>query len=158
MNNLIILNKRLNRLKQDGCDISKMHEYFGYKNTEKCSRSVCLKRDPFIVNVFTLTITCKKVDYDPCQVYVNELPRDMNNIIYSYLITNCQLKYSIELPRDHPFSKPIWNFLEYKENGVDKNSFHVDPNEIYCGRDFSPAMSFDKEILLFLETIDWMKN
>jgi len=151
-----ILKRRLEYLRESGCDFKKLHEYFGYKDTENHIRNISLRRDPSIANVFTLTIKQKKRDVTPVQTYINQMPKDVNNLIYSYLATNREIKYLIELPSDFPFQPMKWSLISFVENGISKTDEGIDPNDMYCGKDFSPAMSFDLEILLHLSRIPWL--
>lgn len=151
-----ILKRRLEYLRSSGCDFKKLHEYFGYKDSEHHVRKISMSRDPSIANVFTLTIKQNKRDVTPLQTYMDGLPRDVNNVIYSYLSTNREIKYVIELPSDFPFQPMKWSLISFVENGVSKTDDGINPNDMYCGKDFSPAMSFDLEILLHLSRIPWL--
>lgn len=153
-----ILNRRLDYLRQSGCDFKKLHEYFGYKDTENHIRNISLKRDPSIANVFTLTITQKKCGVSPLQTYIDQIPRDVNNVIYSYLATNREIKYLIELPAEFPFEPIKWSLLSFVENGISKTDEGINPNDMYCGKDFSPVMTFDSQILLHLSRIPWFHD
>jgi len=153
-----ILNRRLSQLKSSGCDFNKMHEYFGYMDNKDNIRRISLTRDTGLANVFKLTITQKKHAIDPLQTYINELPRDMNNEIYSYLVAKRELKYVLEIPSDFPFTPIKWSLVSFEENGVLKSYSETDPNEIYCGLDFSPAMSLDAQILIHLSRISWLHD
>jgi hypothetical protein len=136
-----------------------MHEYFGYKNTENNIRTISLKRDPYISNCFILTIRQKKRDIHPLNTYIRELPRDMNNLIYSYLVLDRCLKFSIEVPYDYPFRELSWTLLKYIENGVSKpDIYNIIPNDIYCGRDFSPAIQIESQILIYLSLMPWFHD
>jgi hypothetical protein len=153
-----ILNRRLAQLKRSGCDFNKMHEYFGYMDTKDNIRRISLTRDMCLANVFKLTVTQNNCAIDPLQTYISELPRDMNNEIYSYLIAKRELKYVLEIPSDFPFEPIKWSLVSFKENGVLKSYSYTDPNEIYCGSDFSPAMSLDAQILIHLSRIPWLHD
>ena len=160
MNNrsLQILNRRLEYLRGSGCNFQKLHEYFGYRDTETHIRKISLKRDPYLANIFTLIITQKKREISPLQTYMDALPRDVNNLIYSYLHTNREIKYIIELPANFPFHPINWTLLSFEENGVLKSHDGNDPNNMYCGSDFSPAMTVDAQILLYLSSISWFHD
>ena len=151
-----ILNRWLRRLKEDGCDFSKMDEFFGYKNTENHIRKITFTRDPHITNCFVLTITQYKRECEPTQMYMKELPRELNNIIYSYVSVNRVISYALEVPSDFPFRPIIWSLISFKENGIKMPNYDANPNNMYCGQDFSPAMSVDSQILLYLSSIEWL--
>jgi hypothetical protein len=152
------LNRRLEHLKLCGCDFNNMHEYFGFKDTNNNIRKISLTRDPVLANVFKLTITQKKCALNPLQTYISQLPRDMNNSIYSYIAANRKLTYILEVPSDFPFSPLIWSLESFKENGCLKSHSEADPNEMYCGSDFSPAMSLETQILMQLSRISWLHD
>lgn len=152
------LNRRLEHLKLSGCDFNNMHEYFGFNDTKDNIRKISLTRAPGLVNVFKLTITQNKCAISPFQTYITELPRDMNNHIYSYVATTRKLIYILEVPSDFPFSPLIWSLESFKENGALKSHSESDPNEMYCGSDFSPAMSLETQILMHLSRLKWLHD
>ena len=152
------LNRRLQHLKLCGCDFGKMHEYFGFKDTKDNIRKISLTRDPFLANVFKLTIKQKKCSLSPMQTYISQLPRDVNNLIYSYIYLNRSLTYTLEVPGDFPFTPLIWSLESFKENGISKPNYDANPNDMYCGSDFSPAMSLESQILLYLSRITWLHD
>jgi hypothetical protein len=152
------LNRRLEHLKLSGCDFNNMHEYFGFKDTKDNIRKISLTRAPGLANVFKLTITQKKCALNPLQTYISQLPRDMNNYIYSYVATTRKLIYILEVPSDFPFSPLIWSLESFKENGDLKSHSESDPNEMYCGSDFSPAMSLETQILMHLSRVKWLHD
>ena len=152
------LNRRLQHLKLCGCDFNNMHEYFGYKDTKDNIRKISLTRDPNLANVFKLTITQKKSALNPLQTYISQLPRDMNNHIYSYIAVNRLITYSLEVPSDFPFRPLIWSLISFKENGVTKPYYDTNPNDMYCGSDFSPAMSLESQILIYLSRVKWLHD
>jgi len=152
------LNRHLAYLKRSGCDFNKMNEYYGYKDTENHIRKISLMRDPTLANVFKLTITQKKRELNPLQTYIDNLPRDMNNVIYSYLYVKRELNYLIEIPNDFPFRPLLWSIVSFKENDVSKYEDIINPNEMYCGNDFSPAMTLESQILLHLSGIPWFHD
>jgi len=148
----------MNRMKENGCDISKMHEYFGYKNTQNNIRSIKLKRDQNVMSRFYLTIKSKKRDYQPVETYIKNLPGDVNNLIYSYLHTVKKLKFTIQIPHHYPYDEPKWSLTRYTENGVEKRNYDFEPNYLYCGGDYLPSMFFDKEILIYVTKLDWFNE
>lgn len=135
------------------CDISKLHEYFGIKNTENRMRRICLeKTNDNIVN-YTLTIESYNREFDLLKNNIFDLPKDINIYINSYLQNNRKIQYYIELPPNYPFQKPEWTLIEYKVNGVKKDAKYT----IFCSQfDWSPALSLDKEILNYISTLEWV--
>ena len=151
-----ILNRRIRFMENSGCDFENIHEFFGYKNTRNHIRKMSLIRQS-AVNWFTLTVTQHKKELTPFQTYIAELPRDMNNLIYSFLHVDVVLKYMIEIPNSYPFNPINWELLSFTENGMNKNDAETNPKEMYCSDDFSPAMTFDAQILLHLSRLPWLQ-
>jgi hypothetical protein len=142
-----------------GCDISKMHECFGYKNTDKHPlRTICLERDQEFRTKMKLTITCVSKDYDILDTHINGLPKEMNYIVNSYLSTNRVLVYAMELPQDYPFQTVKWTLLSYTEDGLERPFVGPDPNELYCGNDSTPSMLFDSDILMYVSSLRWFNE
>jgi hypothetical protein len=145
-------------LKDDGCDLENLDKYFGWKDTERNIRNISIKRDYEHPRCLHLTIKSKHRDYDVLETYLDRLPRDMNNIIYSYLFTVRELGYIINIPMNYPFEEPKWVLKMYSENGKQKPHYEPDPNALYCGQDHSPSMHIDREILLYCSMISWFNQ
>lgn len=156
INSRRILNRSLEGMKTAGCEFSKLNEYFGYRNTDNHVVKIFLERDPNLVNIFTLTIIQKTL-VNPFQTYVKELPRDMNNEIYSFLSVRRELKYVLEIPSDFPFQPLNWSLISFKENDISKMETGISPNEMWCN-DFSPAMTFEGQIRTYLSTLPWLHD
>lgn len=139
------LQKLFRHLRNIGCHLDKMHEYYNLENTPNKVQTICLERDDENIRKFTLSVTKQTREYDLFCNNIIDLPRDVNNHIYSFLFESKQAKYSIELPTDYPFNPPIWITLDYKENGV---KTHKPDPKIFCGGDWSPALKLDIEILI----------
>jgi hypothetical protein len=139
--------------KQINCDVSKMQEHFGMENTPNHIRKIRLERDEEVFSRQTLIIECYKREADVLDTYINGLPRDINNYIYSFLSTTIKLKNIIELPPDYPFAPPLWIPLEYVVDGVSRLK---DKHQEFCNTDWSPALKLDKEILIYISTLEWL--
>jgi hypothetical protein len=155
-NESIILNRRLDQLQRGGCDLANMQDFYGYITSENNQKTIHLQRES--TNTFTLTVKVKKKSADVLQTYISELPRDMNNEIYSFLVSSYHLRYRLEIPDQYPFCHLTWIFEKYSKNGLENSKFDMDPNEMYCGQDHSPATTLDKEILMFISKIPWLSD
>lgn len=135
-----------------GCDISKMHEYFGYtKSDHYVLRNIRLERDEEFYTKMKLTITAiQRIHNDDDDVAVDD-----NN---SELLLERNLVYALELPPDYPFRTMTWRLLSNTENGLEKPYIGPDPNEMYCGKDSSPSMTFDSDILIYVSTLQWFNK
>lgn len=82
-------------------DMNKMETYFGILDTDYSNHSISLVR----CGRFRYNLSIKKLNiYNPLSTYIQELPRDINNVIYSYLSdTNFIMKINIRIPRVYPF-------------------------------------------------------
>ena len=128
-----------------GCDISKMHEYFGYTNSDHyVLRNIRLERDEEYYTKMKLTITA--------------IERIRNDVDTPELLVERNLVYALELPSDYPFRVMEWRLLSNTENGLEKPYIGSDPNEMYCGKDNSPSMSFESDILIYVSTLPWFNK
>ena len=136
-----------------GCDISKMHEYFGYtKSDHYVLRNIRLERDEEFYTKMKLTITAiQRIHNDDD----DDVAVDDNN---SELLLERNLVYALELPPDYPFRTMTWRLLSNTENGLEKPYIGPDPNEMYCGKDSSPSMTFDSDILIYVSTLHWFNK
>jgi len=133
-----------------------MHEYFGMRNTQKHIRKISLERNDENNRIFTLKIESHKRELDPLHTYISGLPRDVNNYIYSFISTTIEMKHRIEIPMEYPFRKPQWTLLEFKIDGKSKKEEENKKEELICDADWTPAFVFDKEILTYISTLDWL--
>jgi hypothetical protein len=129
-----------------GCDISKMHEYFGYTKSDRyVLRNIRLERDEEFYTKMKLTITA-----------IERVQNDDESD--SELLLERNLVYALELPPDYPFRTMIWRLLSNTENGLEKPYIGPDPNEMYCGKDSSPSMTFESDILIYVSTLHWFNK
>ena len=126
-----------------GCDISKMHEYFGYTISDQyVLRNIRLERDNEYYTKMKLTITAiQRIDRPEADTKETLIERN--------------LVYSLELPSNYPFQVMTWRLLSNTENGMEKPYVGPDPNEMYCGKDNSPSMSFELDILIYVSSLSW---
>jgi len=148
----------LRNIKRGGGSLRKLHKYFGIQDTERNIRGISIRPDSEYVNIIYLKIKSKSRDYDVLETYIDGLPRDINNVIYSYLFTVRELNYMIRLPINYPFEEPKWVFKKYSENGKSVPHYEPDPNALYCGQDHSPSMHIDLEILLYVSSLSWFNK
>jgi hypothetical protein len=152
------LRRKFANLERSGCDVSQMHEYFGYKNTDNHIRTIMLQRDDERINRLILTITSKRRECDVLESYIEGLPRDVNNYIYSFLAKTHKRTLHIDLPEFYPMGPATWTLVENSLNGQQKQNTDMDPNELYCGGDYSPSVIFDKEILIYVSRLKWFND
>lgn len=150
--------KMIRNIKRDGGSLRKLHKHYGIKDTERNIREIALKRDVDYGRVFHLMIKSKYRDYDVLETYIRGLPKEINNIIYSYLFTVRELNYMIRLPINYPFDEPKWVLKKYSENEQSMPYHYNDPNALYCGQDFSASIHLDREILLYVSTLSWFNQ
>lgn len=143
-------------LRQDGCNFSEMEKYFGYKNTHTHKRKISLEYEENNLHKFSLTIVSNKREHDILDIYIKELPREINAAISEYLITKRVIKCSVEIPLDYPFKEPIWKVVKYSENGKIVPYNHYDPAKLYCSGDHCCVMMIEKDILNYLSQLPWL--
>ena len=148
-------------------DFLKMEEFFGYKNTDLVKRNISIVPDEVSKYKFILTIKMWRREYDLIYNNILQLPRDINNSIYSYLQENKEIKWSIEFPIRSPFENTIWKLIKYNNNNNNNNNNNGKDElskrriveerkieKIQCGM-MTVTQFIDKEILLYLMTLDW---
>lgn len=150
--------RKIRHLRQNGCDLNKLHEYFGYTDSYNHVRKISLKHDPSVANVFTMTVNQMTCHLNPLQTYIDTMPRDVNNLIYSYVKTHRSVEYRINIPDTYPFAPIKWTLVSFFENSISKNDDEMNPNDMYCGNDHSPALTFDKQILIYLSVLPWLQQ
>ena len=148
----------LSLLTRNGCDISEMQDYFGYKNTNKHIRKISFEPIDDSLLMFMLNIKSYKRDNDIFDIYIKELPREINIFISEFLTTERKITCRIELPENYPFSQPIWKLISYKENGRSTTYPYLDVSLLYCGKDYSPISLLDSDILCYLSKLNWLSD
>jgi len=149
------IQRGLERIINDGCDLENMQDYFGYKNTENHIRKISLEKDETKDLTYNLQIESTRREINLCINNISRLPRDINNYIYSFLVKKNKIKYSIEFPLGYPFSGPKWTLTEYTINGKNKMD-KVEPYNPFCGRDWSPVMYIEKQVLYYTTKLKWV--
>jgi hypothetical protein len=139
-----------------GFDLSNIQHFWGYKNTSDTKRQISIYKLPNQINTAELTIKIKN-NISPFDTYIKELPGDINNVIFSFLRRSRVLKYSIHYTDEYPFIPPKWTLMEYKLNGENQlNDIRKTFELLYCdGREWSPAITMENEILMFISSIPW---
>lgn len=146
-NNLRIINRRHQSL----CNVAymkKLEKYFGIEDTDYLKHTVSLKR----TSNFKYKLIIKQLTvYNPLKTYIKELPRDINNLIYSYLWRpNLIMRITIALPSDYPFACPNWEVMKYMKNGKKQDTYEETLNARCIMKSTSPSMTIDKEILAYV--------
>jgi hypothetical protein len=145
--NLKIINKRYDAF----CKVAymkKLEKYFGIEDTDYIKHSVSLKR----ISNFKYKIIIKQLTvYNPLKTYIKEMPRDINNLIYSYLWRpNLITRISITLPRNYPFDCSNWKVIKYMKNGKNQDTYKETMNARCIMKSISMCMTIEKEILAYI--------
>jgi len=146
-------------------DFMNLQEFYGYKNTESFKRKISLKPDELTKYKFILNIQVLQKDYDLVLNNIKELPKDVNNVIYSYLHYGRRMKWCIEFCANYPFEESEWTLLEDVTYGLYERPTMMDMKKnkqveedkirkIKCSS-LSCVQFIEKEILLYLLTLDW---
>ena len=132
-------------------DMNKMEIYFGILDTDYSHHSISLVR----CGRFRYNLSIKKLNvYNPLNTYIQELPRDINNVIYSYLSdTNFIMKINIRIPYTYPFDSPVWTVLHYVKDGKPQNRNEETKNARCLLRHSSPVLTLEKEILIYVSNL-----
>jgi len=140
-------------------DIAK---FYGYQNSDTVIRKISLEPCEIKNNHFKLKIKSKKRDYDLIYNNIIELPRDVNNVIYSFLLDVREINWKIEFPINYPFENSVWKLTSHISNGKDISSVTSFSEKqkieiLQCGS-LSVVQFIEKEILLYLITLDWFND
>jgi hypothetical protein len=142
------------QLTKNGYDLVK---HYGITNTGTTKRQIYIYKSRNRAYTTELTIKINKNDLSPLETYIKDLPRDINNVIFSFIRDDALLKYCISYTSVYPFQPPTWKLIRYRKNGekhINDISNHYDL--LYCnGREWSPAITMESEILLFVTAIPW---
>jgi hypothetical protein len=131
--------------------MNKLEEYFGITDTDYVRHSITLER----TGLFDYILNIIKVNkYDPLAIYIDGLPRDINNIIYSYLsVPNVIIKAHIMIERGYPFVIPIWKILRFVKDGKRQDVDEETANINCIMKDTSPSMTIEKEVLYYVTKV-----
>jgi len=132
-------------------DMKKMETHFGILDTDYSKHSIVLQRK----GRFHYDLNIKKLNvYDPITTYICGLPRDINNLIYSYVRdTNFVIKIKIRIPRNYPFDSSIWTVIDYVKDGKQQNIRKETKKTRCLSKNVSPTMMLDKEILCYISDL-----
>jgi len=132
-------------------DMNKLEEYFGITDTDYVRHSITLER----TDLFDYILNIKRLNkYDPLAIYINGLPRDINNFIYSYLsVPNVIVKARIIIERGYPFVIPIWKILSFVKDGKRQDVDEETANVNCIMKNTSACMTIEKEILFYATTV-----
>jgi hypothetical protein len=156
---LSLMARREAYLKVGGCDIEKLHEYFGLKNTNLITHDISMTRDPDNPLQYKIEIKRYTRDYDLIKNNIRQLPRDINNYIYGFLVTNTKINITVKMPIEYPFKSAKWTVTKFIKNG--KNS----PNRALFETmkiekklcDWPLTMYIDKQLLVYLTMLTMYK-
>ena len=86
-----------------------------------------------------------------------ELPKELVSHIKSFLIKKENVKFEIVYPSDYPFKPPIWKLLETKDDPSKYNKIIHIQNHSY-EKEWSPAITFEKDILYIIQHLVYFRN
>jgi hypothetical protein len=151
-----ILTRRFARLeKTEKCDLSRIEDYLGIKNTENEKLSISLqKKDTHSDCELTIRYSKKEFDVNNHSVLQN-LPEDIIQEISEYLNYDIEIGIRITFTIHFPFVSPEWKIL-YINQPHNKNINRIRTltylqekiNDITCN--WPPTMFIEKQIAIFL--------
>lgn len=97
-----------------------------------------------------------KISYELFPRYVLDLPIELSMKIAGYLYEYTRIYYQIRIPNDYPFKPPKWVMLTITPPELYNNALCV-LNYRY-DKDWSPAITLEKDILNMIECIEFLKN
>jgi len=137
-------------------DIAK---FYGYQDSDTIIRKISLELCDIKNNHLKLKIKSKRRDYDLIYNNILDLPRDVNNVIYSFLLDVREINWNIEFPIKYPFENTLWELSSHIVNGKDISSVTSFSEQqkieiLQCGS-LTVTQFIEKEILMYLLTLDW---
>jgi hypothetical protein len=142
--------------------ISNFQNYIGLNDydPEKGNFSLSIERLPNQRKLY-LNMKYTSNPFDLKKNCIKELPYDINCLVSEFLPSIIELKMSIHYCTNYPFSGPTWELLECNDKltGTDNIRLYYDyiiecHNKINSSEKWSPAISFDKDILSFVIKIN----
>jgi ubiquitin-protein ligase len=97
-----------------------------------------------------------KLSYEILPRYALDLPIELSMKIAGYLYEHTTIYYHIKIPQDYPFKPPQWIMATIAPPQLYKDALCV-LNYRY-DKDWSPAITIEKDILNMIECIDFLKN
>jgi ubiquitin-protein ligase len=97
-----------------------------------------------------------KVSYENIPRYALELPIELSIKIAGYLYEYTEIYYQIRMPNDYPFKPPKWVMQTITPPQLYTKALCV-LNYRY-DKDWSPAITIEKDVLNMIECIEFLKN
>ena len=97
-----------------------------------------------------------KISYELFPRYALDLPIELSMKIAGYLYEHTAIHYQIRIPNDYPFKPPVWIMLTISPPQLYKDALCV-LNHRY-DKDWSPAITIEKDILNMIDCIELVRN
>ena len=97
-----------------------------------------------------------KISYEVFPRYALNLPIELSMKIVGYLYEHTEIYYQIRIPNDYPFKPPSWVMQTITPPQLYNDALSV-LNYRY-DKDWSPAITIEKDILNMIECIEFLKN
>jgi len=96
-----------------------------------------------------------KVSYEVFPSYALDLPIELSMKIVGYLYEHTEIEYQIRIPNDYPFKPPKWVMQTITPPQLYQDALCV-LNYRY-DKDWSPAITIEKDVLNMIECIEFQK-
>lgn len=96
-----------------------------------------------------------KVSYEVFPRYALDLPIELSMKIVGYLYEHTEIEYQIRIPNDYPFKPPKWVMQTITPPQLYTDALCV-LNYRY-DKDWSPAITIEKDVLNMIECIEFQK-
>jgi hypothetical protein len=97
-----------------------------------------------------------KVSYEVFPRYALDLPIELSMKIVGYLYEQTEIHYHIRIPNDYPFKPPKWIMQTITPPQLYEDALCV-LNYRY-DKDWSPAITIEKDVLNMIECIEFQKR
>jgi hypothetical protein len=162
-----LFNRRYERFKnQNNLDeneecIPHFEKIIGFNESKDGKVYMELNKDD---SILTLFFKYEANTFDLKNNYIYELPKEINFLIAEYLPSFIELTFSLNHITDYPFKPPVWCLISCNDklsclkNSKEYYEYIVEQHNNTITRSWSPAITFDKDILYFASKLNYFDH
>ena len=153
--------KNQNNLNENEDIIPHFEKMIGFGESKDGTLYMELNKHDFMLNFF---VKYQAKTFDLNKNYIFELPKEINFLISEYLPSFIELAFSINHIIEYPFKPPVWSLvscndkLSCLENSAKYYEYIVEEHNKTITRNWSPAITFDKDILYFASKLNYFEH
>ena len=153
--------KKHNNLYDNGERIQHFEKMIGFNESKDGTIYMELNKNELMLNFF---FKYEAKTFDLNKNYISELPKEINFLISEYLPSFIELTFTLNHITDYPFKPPIWSLISCNdkltslENSTKYYEYIVEEHNKTITRYWSPAITFDKDILYFSSKLNYFEH